>query len=104
MIGTNVIKHHYLKKRVLQSPKYGKYHWCRLYAHKTWVKTFREYHILHVQSNTFLVADVFNDFRKIWLKVYGLNILHFLSAPGLAWEAALKETKVKLDVLADTDM
>ena len=59
---------------------------------------------MHVQSNTLLVADVFNDFRNIWLKVYGLYILHFLSAPGLAWEAALKETKVKLDVLADTDM
>ena len=50
-----------------------------------------EYHDLHVQSNTLLLADVFENF-------------YVFSAPGLAWQAALKKTNVKLDLLTDVDM
>ena len=38
------------------------------------------------------------------LKIYELDPGHFLTAPGLAWQTALKKTKVKLDLLTDTDM
>ena len=38
------------------------------------------------------------------LKKYKLDPVHFLSAPGLTWKAALKKTKVKLDLLTDFDM
>ena len=38
------------------------------------------------------------------LKIYKLDPAKFLSAPGLAWQAALKKTKVKLDLLTDIDM
>ena len=38
------------------------------------------------------------------LKIYELDPAKFLSAPGLAWQAALKKTKVKLDLLTDIDM
>ena len=38
------------------------------------------------------------------LKIYEFDPAHFLSAPGLAWQAALKKTKVKLDLLTDIDM
>ena len=38
------------------------------------------------------------------LKIYGLDSAHILSAPGLAQEAALKKTKVKLDLLTEIDM
>ena len=37
-------------------------------------------------------------------EIYELDPAKFLSAPGLAWQAALKKTKVKLDLLTDTDM
>ena len=37
-------------------------------------------------------------------ETYELDPVHFLSAPGLAWQAALKKTKVKLDLLTDIDM
>ena len=36
--------------------------------------------------------------------VYELDPAKILSAPGLAWQAALKKTKVKWDLLIDTDM
>ena len=41
---------------------------------------------------------------KICLKIYELDPAKFLSAPGLARQAALKKTKVKLDLLTDIDM
>ena len=41
---------------------------------------------------------------EIYLKIYELDPAKFLSAPGLAWQAALKKTKVKLDLLTDINM
>ena len=40
----------------------------------------------------------------MYLKIYELDPAHFLSATGLAWQAALKKAKVKLDLLTDIDM
>ena len=36
--------------------------------------------------------------------MYELDPAHFLSAPGLAWQACLKKTEVKLELLTDVDM
>ena len=55
-------------------------------------------------SNTLLLTDVFNNFRNMCLEIYELDPVKFLSAPGLIWEATLKNTKVKLDFLTDTDV
>ena len=62
------------------------------------IKKLGEYHDLYVQSNTLLLADVFEDFRKMFLEIYELDPAKFLSTPGLTWQAALKMTKVKLDL------
>ena len=58
------------------------------------IKTLREYHDLYIQSNTLLLADVFEIFRNMCLKIYQLDLNCFLTAPGLAWKAALKKTKL----------
>ena len=50
------------------------------------------------------MADVLENFRKMWLKIYHSYPEKYLSAPGLAWQAALKKTEVKLELLADIDM
>ena len=68
------------------------------------LKNLAEYYDLYVQSNTFLLADVFENFRNRCLKVYELDPAHFLSLPGLAWQACLKKTNVKLELLTDYDM
>ena len=52
-----------------------------------------KYHDLYVQSNTLLLADVFENFRNMCLKIYKLDPVKFLSAPGLAWQATLKKIK-----------
>ena len=66
-------------------------------------KNLGNYHDLYVQSDTLLLADVFENFRNMFVKVYGIDPAHFLSAPGLAWQACLKRTKVKLELLTDVD-
>ena len=68
------------------------------------IKNLGEYHDLYVQSVTLLLADVFENFRNMCLKVYGLDPVYFFSAPGLAWQACLKKTGVKLELITDVDM
>ena len=80
------------------------------YAHaqKVWevfeIKNRGEYHDLFVQSDTLLLADVFENFRNMCLEIYELDPVYFVSAPGLAWQACLKKTGVKLELLTDIDM
>ena len=59
---------------------------------------------MHIQSDTLLLADVFENIRNMYLKIYELDPARFLTAPSLAWQAALKNTKVKLDFLSDIIM
>ena len=51
-----------------------------------------------------MLADLFENFGKTCLEIYQLDLAKLLSAPGLAWQAALKKTKVKLYLLTDIDM
>ena len=68
------------------------------------LKYLGEYHDLYVQSDTLLLADVFENFRNTCLKLYELDPAHLLSSTGLAWQACLKKTNVKLELLTDYDM
>ena len=68
------------------------------------LKNLGDYHDLYVQSDTLLLADVFENFRNTCLKVYELNPANFLSLPGLAWQACLKKTSTELELLTDYDM
>ena len=68
------------------------------------MKTIKDYHKLHLKCDILLLADVI---EKIWnnsLKNYGLCPGHYLSAPGLSWEAMLKVTKIKLELIPDPNM
>ena len=51
-----------------------------------------------------MLADVFENFRNKCIEIYELDPAHFLSAPGLAWQACLKKTGVKLELLTNNDM
>ena len=66
------------------------------------MKNLGEFHDLYVQSSLLMLTD--ENFRNICLEIYELDPACFVTAPGLAWKAALKKTKVKLDLLTDNDM
>ena len=68
------------------------------------LKSLDDYHDLYVQSDTLLLADVFENFRNKCIEIYELDSAHFLSAPGLAWQACLKKIAVRLKFLTDIDM
>ena len=63
-----------------------------------------DYHDLYVKSDTLLLADVFENFRDMWIKEYELDPAHFVSLPGLAWQACLKKTNIEIELLTDYDM
>ena len=67
-------------------------------------QTLQDYHDLYLKSDVLLLADVFENFRKTCLKHYKLDPCHYYTAPGLAWDACLKETKQELELLKDYDM
>ena len=68
------------------------------------VKNRGEYHDLYAQSDTLLLADVFENFRDKCNEIYELDPVYFVSAPVLAWHACLKKTKAKLELITDYNM
>ena len=80
------------------------------YAHakKVWktfnMKTLKDYHELYNKVDVLLLADVFENFRNICINNYELDPAHYFTAPGLAWDAALKVTGVNLEFLSDVNM
>ena len=78
------------------------------HAQKVWgvfkIRNRREYHDLYIESDTLLLADIFEHFRKMCIEIYGLDLVYFVSAPGLAWQACFEKTEVKLELLTDYDM
>ena len=78
------------------------------HAKKVWdafeMKTLEDYHNLYNELDVLLLADVFENFRDICIKNYNLDPAHYYTASGLAWDAALKITDVKLELLSDIAM
>ena len=77
------------------------------FALEFWVdfhcENFKDYLELYNEIDVLLLADVFENFRDICLKNYGIDPAYYYTSPGLFWDAMLKETKVKLELLSDID-
>ena len=59
---------------------------------------------MYVRDNASLLVDIFENFTNKCFETYELDPAHFLSTPGLAWQACLKKTEVKLELLTNIDM
>ena len=57
----------------------------------------------YLKCDVLLLADVFDNFQKS-MTYRKLGPANYLTAPGLAWDAILLMTKVKLYLLSDIDM
>ena len=58
------------------------------------VKKCLDYHNIYLKTDVFILADVFENFRRICLKNCGLDPPWYFTAPGLALDAAFKKTGV----------
>ena len=78
------------------------------HAQKVWdalkIRNLGEYHDLYLKTDALLLADVFENFRKTCLNHYRLDPSHYMTSPGLSWDAMLKMTKINLDLISDIDM
>ena len=78
------------------------------HAQKVWkffrCKTLRDYHDIYLNTDVALLADVFQNFRQLCFKFYKIDPVVFISAPQMFWDAMLKFTGVKLDVMLDHEM
>ncbi|XP_063419676.1 uncharacterized protein LOC134704824 [Mytilus trossulus] len=80
------------------------------YAHaqRVWetfeCKTLRDYHDLYLETDVLLLTDIFENFRDICMANYGLDPAHYFTSPGLSYDAALKTTGQRLELLSDPDM
>ena len=68
------------------------------------LKNMGDYHNLYLKSDILLLADVFEDFRNTCLEYYKLDPCHYFTSPGLSWDAMLKMTNIKLELMTDIDM
>ena len=78
------------------------------HARKVWkefkLKNLGEYHDLYLKTDVLLLSNVFEKFWNNCLEYYKLDPAHFYTSPGLAWQACLKKTGLKLELLTDPDM
>ena len=79
-----------------------------LHAQKVWkefeLKNMGDYHDFYLKTDVLLLSDVMENFRKLCEKHYELDPAHFFTVPGMAWDAMLKMTGIKLELLEDVDM
>ena len=68
------------------------------------IDTVGDYHDLYLKTDVLLLADVFEKFIKHCLNYYGLDPCHHFSSPGLSWDAMLKMTRIKLDLISEIDI
>ena len=68
------------------------------------IKTMGEYHDLYLVSDVLLLTDVFENFRHTCMQYCKLDPCHYFTSPGLSWDAMLKMTNIKLELMTDIDM
>ena len=68
------------------------------------LESMGQYHDLYLNSDVLLLADVFEKFRKTCLRYYKLDPCHYFTSPGLSWDAMLKKTGVKLELMSNINM
>ena len=63
-----------------------------------------EYHDLYLRSDVLLLTDIFESFRKTCLQYYSLDPCRYFTSLGFSWDAMLKMTNIKLELMIDVDM
>lgn len=79
-----------------------------LHARNVWntfgINNMGEYHDLYLKTDVGLLADVFENFRKIATRDYGLDPANYYTLPNYSWDCMLKNTDVSLEQITDIDI
>ena len=67
-------------------------------------KTIADYHDIYLQLDVLLQADIFEKLRATCLEYYSHDPVRYYTTPGLAWNAALRMSRVDLQLITDVDM
>ena len=67
------------------------------------MKDLGDYHNLYLTRDVLLLSNIFKTFRTTCLEHCILDLTHFYTSPGLAWQACLRKTEVILEFLTDPD-
>ena len=72
-------------------------------------KTFKckkliDYHNVYLKSDVLLLSDIWRNFREVCYKNYKLDCTYYYTAPSLSWDAMMKKTNIKFELLTDIDM
>ena len=79
------------------------YNYAKDVFRKFGCQNMMQYTLLYLESDTYLLADVFLEFRKKLMSKFGLDPCWYLSLPSYSYDSMLYTTKVKLDVIKDMD-
>lgn len=78
------------------------------HAKKVWTvfkcQTLSDYMELYLKTDVLLLADIFENFKIICKSIYELDPCHYYTAPGLSWDAMLRKTHIKLDLIQDIEI
>jgi hypothetical protein len=66
-------------------------------------KSLLDYHNIYLISDVLLLSDIWENFRNVCYKNYGLDCEYYYTAPGLSWDAMLKFTGIELELITDID-
>lgn len=77
-------------------------------AQAVWKETncvkFEDYHNVYLLTDVSLLADVFETFRTLMMEKHGVDPAHYLTTPGMSWDAMLQLTGVELELMTEMDM
>ena len=72
-----------------------------LVCEKIWdkfeMKNMVDYHDHYLKKDVLLLTCVFDKFVKTCLEFYGLDPWHYISSPGVSWDAMLRKTGIELE-------
>lgn len=80
------------------------YEFCKMMWKRFNMHTFKDFHDLYLKIDVLGLADVFETFRTLGMKDYGLDPAHYYTLPGFSWDACQKYTGAKMRLLKDIDM
>ena len=68
------------------------------------IKNMGEYHDLYLKTDVLLLTDIFENFRDVCMKYYGLDPAYYYTLPNFAFDAMLTMTGVEIDLIYDREM